>query len=189
MMGKFAAQRQPLEDEEPMMGKFPAQRQPLEDEEPMMGKFPAQRQPLEDEEPMMGEFPAQRQIDEKAPPCCQGESIQKSENRTGFPDNVVSKMTKTFGPGVSDVRAHPTSSSAVAAGALAYTRGSDIHFAPGQFKPGTTAGQRLIGHEMAHVVQQGEGRVKPTGSVAGMPLNDNPALEREADILGKKTAG
>ena len=44
-------------------------------------------------------------------------------------------------------------------GAQAYTTGSDIHFAPGQYDPHSPAGQEVLGHELWHVVQQKEGRV------------------------------
>ena len=75
---------------------------------------------------------------------------------------------------------------AIKVGARAYTQGSDIHFAPGQFKPGTSAGKRLLGHELTHVVQQRAGLVKPTGSVGGLPFNDNPAFEKQADNMARK---
>lgn len=71
---------------------------------------------------------------------------------------------------------------------MAFTQGEHIHFAPGQYQPHTAQGKRLLGHELAHVVQQREGRVAPTGQVAGMPLNDNPALEKEADDMGRKVS-
>ena len=38
--------------------------------------------------------------------------------------------------------------------AYAFTSGSDIFFADGQFHPGTTDGDRLLAHELTHVVQQ-----------------------------------
>jgi len=47
-------------------------------------------------------------------------------------------------------------------GAQAYTQGTDIHFAPGQYQPSSQGGQELLGHELAHVVQQADGRVKAT---------------------------
>lgn len=50
-----------------------------------------------------------------------------------------------------DTRAH---ASAHAVQAAAYTVGSDITFAAGQYQPGTTAGKRLLAHELTHVVQQ-----------------------------------
>lgn len=112
----------------------------------------------------------------------------KFENRTGIPDTVKLRMEESFNTDFSDVRVHPDSASAPEVGALAYTQGSDIHFAPGQFKPDTTAGQQLLGHELAHVVQQAEGRVRPTTEIGGMPVNDNEGLEHEADVLGAKAA-
>jgi hypothetical protein len=72
---------------------------------------------------------------------------------------------------------------------LAYTQGNDIHFAPGQYSPETSKGQELLGHELTHVVQQRQGRVQPTKEQGkGLAINDNPALENEADRMGKKAS-
>jgi hypothetical protein len=40
---------------------------------------------------------------------------------------------------------------------LAYTLGSDVAFASGQYLPATTAGRRLLAHELTHVLQQSGG--------------------------------
>ena len=109
-------------------------------------------------------------------------------NNTGIPDNVKQKMEDSFGTDFSDVRIHSESPQAPEVGALAYTQGTDIHFAPGQFKPDTSAGQQLLGHELAHVIQQAEGRVQPTTEIGGMSVNDDGGLEHEADVLGAKAA-
>lgn len=56
------------------------------------------------------------------------------------------------------VRIHADAEAAKSArsvNALAYTVGSDVVFGAGQYSPGTTAGQRLLAHELMHVVQQG----------------------------------
>ena len=111
---------------------------------------------------------------------------QRAENKTGIPDEVKARMESAFNTDFSGVRVHPESSAAPAVGALAYTQGTDIHFAPGQFSPNNSAGQRLLGHELAHVQQQSQGRVTPTTEVNGLPVNDSPALEEEADRLGSK---
>jgi len=166
MQGKFPVQRQ--EDEDLMQGKFPAQRE--EDEDMMQGKFAAQRQ--EEEDLMQGEFPIQRQ--------------EKDEGSSGIPPSVQTKMESTLNTNLSDVSVHPNSNKATDVGALAYTQGTDIHIAPGQYNPGTSSGNKLLGHELTHVAQQKEGRVQPTGEIGGLPLNDSPALEKEADDLGSK---
>ena len=63
-------------------------------------------------------------------------------------------------------------------GALACTRGRDIHLGPGQ--------QRHLAHEAWHVVQQMQGRVRPTLQAAGLPVNADQRLEREADRMGAR---
>lgn len=108
----------------------------------------------------------------------------KFDNQTGIPDMVKQRMEGSFGTDFSSVRVHPESSKAPEVGALAYTQGTDIHFAPGQFKPDTSAGQQLLGHELTHVIQQAEGRVQPTTEIGGMAVNDDAGLEREADLMG-----
>jgi len=42
-------------------------------------------------------------------------------------------------------------------GRTEYAAPHDIAFAPGQYRPATAGGDRLLGHELAHVVQQREG--------------------------------
>ena len=113
---------------------------------------------------------------------------RQTKNQTGIPDYVIQGMESSFGTDFSSVRVHPDSSKAPEVGALAYTQGTDIHFAPGQFKPDTSAGQQLLGHELTHVIQQAEGRVQPTTEVGGMAVNDDLSLEHEADVMGAKAA-
>lgn len=151
------------------------QRQSDDDDELLQGKFDIQRAPEDEDEDalLQGKFnPAQRAED----------------NQTGIPNEVKQRMENSFGTDFSSVRVHPESSKAPEVGALAYTQGTDIHFAPGQFKPDTSSGQQLLGHELAHVVQQQEGRVQPTTEIAGMSVNDDASLEHEADLLGSKAA-
>ena len=148
-------------------------------------------QRAEDEDDLLqGKFVVQR--DEEEDDLLQGKFEQplqrKVENNTGIPDDVKQRMEDSFGTDFSSVRVHPDSAKAPEVGALAYTQGTDIHFAPGQFKPDTSAGQQLLGHELTHVVQQAEGRVQPTTEIGGIPINDNEGLEHEADVLGAKAA-
>ena len=104
-----------------------------------------------------------------------------------LPDPVRLKMETSFGEDFSSVRVHQDSSAA-SLGALAYARGTDVHFAPGQYDPGSAAGQSLIGHELAHVVQQRAGRVTGVQTKAGVAINSDPALEAEADEMGARAA-
>lgn len=63
-----------------------------------------------------------------------------------------------FGRDFGDVRIHDDASAARAAGAIgarAFTLGSDVAFAAGQYRPGSREGRHLLAHELTHVVQQG----------------------------------
>lgn len=69
-------------------------------------------------------------------------------------------MESRFHHDFSRVRLHTDArgaESARAVHAIAYTVGSDIAFRDGAFSPGTTAGRKLLAHELTHVVQQGGG--------------------------------
>ncbi|HVV87852.1 MAG TPA: DUF4157 domain-containing protein [Kofleriaceae bacterium] len=103
-----------------------------------------------------------------------------------LPSGVQRKMESSFGADFSDVRVHQ-GPQASQVGAVAYAQGSDLHFAPGQYNPGTSSGDALIGHELAHVVQQRAGRVStPQGK--GAPVVDDHGLEAEADRAGDLAA-
>lgn len=104
-----------------------------------------------------------------------------------MPGEVRAKMETSFGADFSGVRVHE-GSQAASIGARAYTQGADLHFAPGEYQPGSQSGQELIGHELAHVVQQGQGRVQATKQAKGVAVNDDFGLEREADEMGARAA-
>ena len=75
-----------------------------------------------------------------------------------------SMMEGRFGHDFGHVRVHtdgPAAQSAAAVNALAYTVGSDVVFASGQYAPGTHQGQRLLAHELAHVLQQRDDSSQP----------------------------
>ena len=99
-------------------------------------------------------------------------------NNTGMPDNLKSGIESLSGFSMDNVRVHYNSSKPAAVQALAYTQGTDIHVAPGQ--------EKCLPHEAWHVAQQMAGRVSPTTNINGMPVNDNAALEYEADVMGEK---
>jgi GNAT superfamily N-acetyltransferase len=103
-----------------------------------------------------------------------------------LPEAVRGKMEAALGADFSNVRVH-VGSQAERIGAIAFTLGSDIYFAPGRFQPDTPHGQQLLGHELAHVVQQRQGRVRnPLGS--GLAVVQDHTLESEADRLGRHAA-
>jgi hypothetical protein len=106
----------------------------------------------------------------------------------GIPSPVLGRMEHALGQDFSNVRLHRNSSKASEMGALAYTQGDEVHLAPGQFQPDTAPGQQLLGHELTHVAQQRQGRVRPTMQLKGVGINDDDSLEREADTIGMMAA-
>ena len=68
--------------------------------------------------------------------------------------------------------------------ARAFATGTDVYFAKGEYNPGSADGDRLIAHELAHVVQQ-------RGAANSGPLtvsNPGDALETEADSVADSIA-
>jgi len=105
--------------------------------------------------------------------------IQKKENNTGLPDNLKSGVESLSGVSMNDVKVHPNSDQPAQMQAHAFAQGTDIHVAPGQ--------EQHLPHEAWHVVQQKQGRVKPTTQLKGqIPVNDDKGLEHEADVMGAK---
>ncbi|MEH1977658.1 MAG: DUF4157 domain-containing protein [Nostoc sp.] len=102
----------------------------------------------------------------------------QQENRTGLPNDVKEGFENLTGHSMDDVRVHHNSSKPAQLNAFAYTQGTEIYVAPGQ--------KQQVPHEVGHIAQQKEGRVKPTKQVNGMLINDDENLEREADVMATK---
>jgi hypothetical protein len=99
-------------------------------------------------------------------------------NRTGLPDGLKSGLEHLGGVHLDDVRVHYDSPEPGRINALAFTRGRDIHVGPGQ--------QAHLAHEGWHVVQQKQQRVRRTHWLDQVPVNDDAALEAEADRRGQQ---
>jgi hypothetical protein len=77
---------------------------------------------------------------------------------TPLPDTTRNFFERRLGYDFSRVRIHadtPAAEAAKAAQARAFTMGSDIVFGAGQRAFDTSVGQRLLAHELTHVIQQG----------------------------------
>jgi hypothetical protein len=110
-----------------------------------------------------------------------GNSQDSSEvrpNQTGLPNRLKTGIENLSGYSMDDVRVHDNSPKPAQLQALAYTQGTDIHIALGQ--------EEHLPHEAWHVVQQKQGRVKPTLQTKGVDINEDEGLEKEADVMGVK---
>jgi hypothetical protein len=162
------AQQQKLKSTAQLMANSPAQ-QNLNTTAQSFANQPESIQRMEDEEPLQGEFesePAQLEAAEALRP-----------NNTGLPDNLKSGIESLSGMSMDHVKVHYNSDKPAQLQAHAYAQGSEIHVAPGQ--------EQHLPHEAWHVVQQAQGRVRPTMQMkAGIGVNDDVGLEQEADVMG-----
>ena len=93
---------------------------------------------------------------------------------------------RILGEDLSNVRVY-VSSAPSRLGAIAFTMGSQIHVAPEAYDPTSAQGVALLGHELAHVIQQRRGRARnPKGY--GVAIVDDAGLEAEADRVGAAIA-
>lgn len=98
---------------------------------------------------------------------------------------VREQLEPSVGESLADVRVHTGDGAAALARAVsarAFTVGSDIFFASGEYRPASPRGKELIAHELAHVVQQ-------RGAPQSGPLTvsqPGDALEREAEAAARE---
>jgi hypothetical protein len=99
---------------------------------------------------------------------------------SSVPDGIRAQMEEATGTDLSGVKVHQDKDSDTLNRQLtakAFTTGNDI-FLRSDASPGDS---RLMGHELAHVVQQSTGRTAATGGMSAGAAND--PLEHEADQL------
>ena len=98
------------------------------------------------------------------------------------------QFAEPLGDSLADVRVHTDATAADlsdAVSARAFTTGSDVYFAQGEYRPGSAEGDRLLAHELTHVVQQRGAPV--TGPMVVSQPGD--AFETEAEAGAGELAG
>jgi hypothetical protein len=155
--------------------------QQLKPYQAMVNNSPQVKQ-LKDYQAMASDFTSQtaQRKESSAEETVQGrfEPIQKKENNTGLPDNLKSGIENLSGHSMDAVKVHYNSDKPAGLNAHAYAQGTDIHLGAGQ--------EKHLPHEAWHVVQQAQGRVKPTMQMKDTAINDDAALESEADQMGQQ---
>lgn len=98
---------------------------------------------------------------------------QQKINKTGIPIQMKNFFEHSSGLSLDDVRVHYHSQKPMMLNAHAYTQGNQVYIGSGQ--------EKHLGHELTHVIQQKQGRVKPRAMINGMYMNNDTDLEKEAD--------
>lgn len=103
----------------------------------------------------------------------------KSTTKSRLSDALKTGIESLSGQSMNNVQVHHNSPQPAQLNAHAYAQGTDIHIASGQ--------EKHLPHEVWHVVQQAQGRVKPTLQLKDkVSVNDDNKLEQEADQMGKR---
>ncbi len=90
-------------------------------------------------------------------PDLQNQLAQSRGSGSSLSEHTSAFMESRFGTDFSDVKVHhdnQASEMSKALNAQAFTSGKDIYFGAGRYSPGTTSGDKLLAHELTHVVQQ-----------------------------------
>jgi outer membrane protein OmpA-like peptidoglycan-associated protein len=112
---------------------------------------------------------SRRQSQTAGAPCGLPRFVKPSDGKP-MEASVRSAAERAYGRDLKDVRVHTDGEAASSADALharAYASGRDIVFGAGAYAPGSSEGQRLIAHELAHVVQQSGGRSPSLSTPSG----------------------
>lgn len=105
-------------------------------------------------------------------------------------DGTRTDMEARFGADFSGVRVHTgprATESAQSVQAHAYTVGENVVFQDGHYQPGTTSGDRMLAHELTHVLQQRSGPVAGTDAPGGIKISDpSDEFERAAEANAER---
>jgi hypothetical protein len=102
----------------------------------------------------------------------------------GLDSGTQSRLSDSLGD-LSDVTVHTDDTADQlnrSVSARAFATGTDVYFSKGEYSPGSADGDRLLAHELAHVVQQ-------RGAASAGPLTvsqPGDALETEADDIADR---
>ncbi len=201
-------QEKPLvqrQDEEELQEKPLVQRQ---DEEELQEKPLVQRQDDEEGEDLQEKPLVRRQ--KQARPEHRGRKEAQMQPRAGggfrasasveqrlasqkgkgspLPEQTRALMEPRFGADFGGVRIHTDSEAVQLARGLkaqAFTHGRDVYFGAGRYDPGSSAGKRLLAHELTHTIQQtGSAQQKPAISRARQGTIQRNLFSK---LFGKKT--
>jgi Domain of unknown function (DUF4157) len=116
-------------------------------------------------------------------------AISASRGRGAALDGVVrDRVGEALGDPLTDVRVHADDHAdalARSVSARAFTTGTDIFFARGEYRPATLPGDALLAHELTHVAQQRGGEA--TGPLTVTDPGD--AYEVDADAVARELGG
>ncbi|MCC6993600.1 MAG: DUF4157 domain-containing protein [Deltaproteobacteria bacterium] len=112
-------------------------------------------------------------------------TVPQESDGSPLPAATRVRFEASLGGSLAGVRVHDGAASAQAAasiGARAFTAGQDIHFGAGEYQPGTSSGDHLLAHEVAHTRQQAGASASPGIHTKLAVSSPGDNAEAEADI-------
>ena len=139
----------------------------------------------------VGNASVQRLLAGPAPsPAPRVEDVVGAGRGSPLESSLRARLEGLLGEDFGSVRIHTDAGATASARSLdahAYTVGEDVVVQRGRYDPHTTAGLRLLAHELTHVLQQ------RSGPVSGVPTEDgltvsvpSDPLEREAERVAER---
>ncbi|MEQ9365624.1 MAG: DUF4157 domain-containing protein, partial [Leptospirales bacterium] len=110
-------------------------------------------------------------------PAAAGSRIRGLSGGSPLPRNERAFFESKMGHDFGAVRIHRDGQAGEAANSInarAFTRGNDIAFAPGEYRPESIEGRKLLAHELTHVTQQSGGGRDPL-VIRRQPRQSRPA--------------
>lgn len=218
-----SVQRQDMEEEEEMLqakpgGTLKRQEEEEEEEEEEFKQakgissnsgYSVQRQSLEEEEETMqtkslsrqeagenGTNPEPAEGKRAVAPEVESQIVSRQGSGQSMPEKDRAFFESGFGQDFSRVQVHTGPAAASLSSELnarAFTVGSDVFFGEGQYRPESEEGQRLIAHELTHVVQQradsGTQEAKQTHQKTIQKQGNEPETESAEQSGGESSTG
>ena len=161
---KSLVQREEADEDDLQMKPLVQRQDEMDDEDELRMKSLVQREDTDEDDLQMKPL-VQRTVGGGFEAGNEFESQVKSSKGGGhrLDARIRREFEPKFGADFSKVRVHTGRQSADLnrqVQAKAFTHGSDIHFNAGQYDPGSSAGKRLLAHELTHTIQQGAAAVK-----------------------------
>ncbi|TFG44517.1 MAG: DUF4157 domain-containing protein, partial [Bacteroidia bacterium] len=162
-------------------------RQSEEEEEPVQlsnqtdAEQYLQRQEQEEEELVQKKAP---DTSPDTGPDLQNQLALSRGSGSPLPEQTSAFMESGFGTDFSDVKVHhdnQASEMSKAVNAQAFTSGKDIYFGAGRYSPGTTSGDKLLAHELTHVVQQ-----RSSSVVQGFSRSISHSSTEKNDVVNRQ---
>lgn len=109
-----------------------------------------------------------------------------------LPEPLRESMEDRFDAGFGHVRVHRDARASALAErvrARAFTVGSEVFFRESEYQPATEGGQRLIAHELTHVLQQSQGAPSAGGAPTIQRAPDDGAPELDESPVARAPSG